>query len=148
VKKVVSLGLLSMLFFLFYPSFALGGEVQIGIRVILASHKGKGVDTGLQDIQEKLSTLFNYSSYRLLQERSFLLAQGQVGQLPLTKKKDLRIRLIQEQEGTVEIAVEILREGRVIFKTKAKLKKGGTFLIGGPRHKEGVLILAISAQGP
>lgn len=48
----------------------------------------------------------------------------------------------------MDIAVEILRERKVIFKTKAKLKKGGTFLIGGPRYEEGVLILAISAQGP
>jgi hypothetical protein len=42
--------------------------------------------------------------------------------------------------------VEILRGGKSIFKTTAKLKKGGTLLIGGPKHDDGVLILAIAAQ--
>lgn len=148
MKKVVFLSLLSMLSFLSCPSFALGGEVRIGVRVVLASHKGRGVHPSLHDIQKKLSNLFNYSSYQLLKERSFILARGQTGQLPLAGKKELRIRILQEGREAVDIAVEILRERKGIFKTKAKLKKGGTFLIGGPRHEEGVLILAISAQGP
>ncbi len=146
MRRTISLIVLGVLLFLLPPLVAQGREMQIGVRVILASHQGKGVDASLQNIQRKLSNLFNYSSYRLLQEHSFLLAQDQTGQLPLTEKKELRVRLLQEQGGTVEIDVEILREGKGIFKTKAKLKKGGILLIGGPRHKEGVLILAISAQ--
>jgi hypothetical protein len=146
VKKLLSLGVLSTFVIVSFASFAVGEEVGIGIRVILASHQAKGIDARLQDIQKNLGTLFNYSSYRLLQERSFLLAQGQVDQLPLAGKKELHIKLLQEQGGTAEIAVEILRGGRGIFKTTAKLKKGGTLLIGGPKHEEGVLILAISAQ--
>jgi hypothetical protein len=146
VKKLLLLGLLSTFFIVSFASFAMGEEAGIGIRVILASHQVKGIDARLQDIQKNLGALFNYSSYQLLQERSFLLAQGQVDQLPLAGKKELLIKLLQEQGGTAEIAVEILRAGRSIFKTTAKLKKGGTLLIGGPKHEDGVLILAISAQ--
>jgi hypothetical protein len=129
-----------------FASFAWGEEVGVGIRVILASHQAKGIDARLQDIQKNLGALFNYSSYQLLQEHSFLLSEGQTDQLPLTDNKELHIQLIQEQGGTAEIAVEILRGGKEIFKTTAKLKKGGTLLIGGPKHEDGVLILAISAQ--
>jgi hypothetical protein len=117
-----------------FASFAWGGEVGVGIRVILASHQVKGIDARLQDIQKNLGALFNYSSYQLLQEHSFLLSEGQTDQLPLTDNKELHIQLIQEQGGTAEIAVEILRGGK------------GTLLIGGPKHEDGVLILAISAQ--
>ena len=148
MKKLVFWLLLSTFAIVSFASFALGEEVGIGIRVILASHQVKGIDARLQDIQKNLGALFNYSSYQLLQERSFLLAQDQVDQLPLADNKELHIQLIQEQGGTAEIAVEILRAGRGIFKTTAKLKKGGTLLIGGPKHEDGVLILAISAQGP
>jgi hypothetical protein len=146
VKKSIARVLLSMFCMVSFASFAVGAEVGVGIRVILASHQAKGIDARLQDIQKNLGALFNYSSYQLLQERSFLLAQGQVDQLPLADKKELHITLLQEQGGTAEIAVEILRAGRGIFKTTAKLKKGGTLLIGGPKHEEGVLILAIAAQ--
>jgi hypothetical protein len=147
VKKLLLLGLLSTFFIVSVSSFALvGEEVGIGIRVILASHQAKGIDARLQDIQKNLGALFNYSSYQLLQERYLLLAEGQVNKLPLANNKELHIKLIQAQGGTAEIAVEILRSGRGIFKTTAKLKKGGTLLIGGPKHEDGVLILAISAQ--
>lgn len=148
MKRLFFLGCLSMLLFLQCPPFVLGAEVGIGVRVILASHQGETIDTRLQDIQANLGNLFNYSSYQLLQERSFLLTQGQSGQLPLAGNKDLLIKLLQEQGGTSELAVEILQSGKGIFKTTVKLKKGGTLLIGGPKHEEGVLILAISAQGP
>lgn len=145
MKKLFFLGLLSAFFIVSFSTVALGEEVGIGVRVILASHEGKAIDARLRDIQKNLDTL-NYSSYRLLQERSFLLAQGQSGQLPLAGNKELHIELLQEQGGTAEIAVEILQGGKGIFKTTAKLKKGGTLLIGGPKHEEGVLILAIAAQ--
>ena len=146
MKKSVSWIIVSMFCVVFFTSFAWGAEVGVGIRVILASHQAKGIDARLQDIQKNLGTLFNYSSYQLLQERSFLLSEGQTDQLPLADNKELHIKLIQEQGGVAEIAVEILRGGRNIFKTTAKLKKGGTLLIGGPKHEDGVLILAISAQ--
>jgi hypothetical protein len=146
VKKSIAWVLLSMLCVLSFTAFAWGGEVGVGIRVILASHQAKGIDARLQDIQKNLGTLFNYSSYQLLQERSLLLSEGETDQLPLADNKELQIKLILEQGGTAEIAVEILRAGRGIFKTTAKLKKGGTLLIGGPKHEDGVLILAIAAQ--
>ena len=146
MKKSLSWFFFSMLCVVFFASFAAGKEVGVEIRVILASHQAKGIDARLQDIQKNLGTLFNYSSYRLLQERSFLLSKGQIDQLPLADNKELYIQLIQEQGGIAEIGVEILRAGRGIFKTTAKLKKGGTLLIGGPKHEDGVLILAISAQ--
>jgi len=124
MKKLAFFALVGLFSLLPYPSLAHGEEVRIGVRVVLASHKGSGVDNGLQDIQRKLNDLFNYSSYRLLQERSFFLTQGQVEQLPLTKGRDLRLKLLRERKGSVEIIVKILREGKEIFKTKAKLKKG------------------------
>jgi len=147
VKKLLVLGIVSTVSIALLSSVALGEEVGIGVRVILASHQEKALDARLQDIQKNLDTL-NYSSYQLLQERSFRLAQGQSGQLPLAGNKELHVKLLQEQGGTAEIAVEILQGGKGIFKTTAKLKKGGTLLIGGPKHEEGVLILAIAAQAP
>jgi len=147
VKKLLIVGIVGTLFIATLSSVALGKEVGIGVRVILASHEEKAMDTRLQDIQKNLDTL-NYSSYQLLQERSFLLAQGQSGQLPLAGNKELYVKLLHEEGGTAEIAVEILQGGKGIFKTTAKLKEGGTLLIGGPKYEEGVLILAIAAQKP
>lgn len=147
MKRVVLLGLVITGLLLSYPLFVMGGEVQIGVRVILASHKGRGVDVSLQDIQKTLSQMFNYSSYRLLQGHSLLLAQDQTSRLTLTEDKELLVRYLQEQGGAVEIAVEILQAKKGIFRTKVKLKKGGALLIGGPKHEEGVLILAIAAHG-
>jgi hypothetical protein len=151
VKRLVSLSILSTLFLFSYQPFAFSGEVRIGVRVILASHKGTGVDASLQDIEKKLVDQLKYSSYRLLQEGSFLLAEGQTDQLPVTQKKELRIRFVQERRGSVEIDVEILKEGKEIFKSTNHIPlKGVPLVITVPRHEEEDerLFLAISAQGP
>ena len=140
MKKLASLCLVSILLIVSFASIALAAEVGIGIRVISASHQDTGIDARLQDIQRKLGEL-KYSSYQLLQERSFLLAEGEVAQLPLPGNKELRVKLLQEQRGAAEIAVEILRTEK---KARATLKKGGTLLIV---VEEEDIIIAISAQG-
>jgi hypothetical protein len=141
VKKVFFLGLLSTFLIISFSAIVLGEEVGIGIRVILASYEGKNIDARLEDIQKKLGTL-KYSSYRLLQERSFLLAEGEVAQFPLPGKKEVRVKLLEQRGEAAEIAVEILRTGK---KAKATLKKGGTLLIV---VEDDDVIVAISAQGP
>ena len=141
MKKLFFMGLLSTFLIISLPTIVLGGKVGIGIRVILASYEGKDIDARLQDIQKNLGTL-KYSSYRLLQERSFLLAEGELAQLPLPGKKEVRVKLVEERGETAEIAVEILRTEK---KAKATLKKGGTLLIV---VEDDDVIVAISAQSP
>ena len=141
MKNVFFLGLVSIFLVVSFTTVALGEEMGIGIRVILASHEGNDIDARLEDIQKQLSTL-KYSSYRLQQERSFLLAEGEVAQLSLLGKKEVRVKLLKAHGGTAEIAVEILRTEK---KATATLKKGGTLLIV---VEDDDVILAISAQGP
>lgn len=148
MKRVSFLALLGMLFFLYLTLPAYGEEIKINVKVILASNQGKVADKDLHDIQKKLKNLFKYSSYQLLKKQSLLIAKGKSGQIPLTEKKALHIKFLNEAGKSVEIAVEILEKGKKIFKTKAKIQKKKTLLIGGPKYKEGVLIMAISVQAP
>lgn len=141
MKKVFFLGLLSTFLIVSFSTIVLGEEVGIRIRVIRASYEGKNIDAGLQDIQKKLGTL-KYSAYRLLQERSFLLTEGEVAQLPLPGEKEVRVKLLEQRGAAAEIAVEILRTEK---KAKATLKKGGTLLIV---VEDDDVIVAISSQSP
>ena len=141
MKNVFFLGLVSIFLVVSFTTVALGEEMGIGIRIILASHEGNDIDARLEDIQKQLGTL-KYSSYRLQQERSFLLPEGEVAQLPLSGKKEVRVKLLKAHGETAEIAVEILRTEK---KAKATLKKGGTLLIV---VEDDDVIVAISAQGP
>ena len=55
MKKLFFLGLLSVFFIASFSTVALGEEVEIGIRVILASYEGTDIDARLEDIQKKLA---------------------------------------------------------------------------------------------
>jgi hypothetical protein len=143
VKNLFFLGFVAIFLIVFFSTVAFGEEVGIGIRVILASHEGNEIDARLEDIQKQLGTL-KYSSYRLQQERSFLLAEGEIAQLPLPGKKEVRVKLLKTHGGTAEIAVEILRTEKKA--TTATLTKGGGTLLIVVENDD--VILAISAQGP
>lgn len=50
------------------------------------------------------------------------------------------------QPNLAEIRVRIRRDGADLLNTQIRLSPGRTVLIGGPKHGEGVVILALSAN--
>jgi hypothetical protein len=53
---------------------------------------------------------------------------------------------MQQQKKEAEYQIRILRQGSEILNTKVRLSPGRTVLIGGPKHGQGSIILAVSAR--
>jgi hypothetical protein len=120
-----------------------GVEVHIG--AVVASNSGQEFDQRLASMQRQFNALFAYSSYRLVKEQRQQVAWGErvvfdipggryVVVIPKEFKKDRVLMKVMLIEGT-----------RPIVDTVLSLRDHATFLVGGPREHNGVLILTIGA---
>ena len=122
------------------------GQVQTRLRIIEASNVGSSIDPALRDVHGQLGSLFNFTSYRLLKDESLSLVSNRPSEINAHQGVSLEIALTQQKKNEAEYQIRILRQGSEILNTKVRLSPGRTVLIGGPKHGQGSIILAISAR--
>jgi len=143
MRRTVLLFLFALTYSLFSASLVFA-QVQTRIRVIEASNVGSSIDSSLRDVHGQLGSLFSFSSYRLLKDETVTLSPNQPISVPVHPGRSLEVTLIKQQRDTAEVRVKIKREGTDILNTLVRLSPGRTVSIGGPKHGEGVIIIALS----
>ena len=122
------------------------GQVQTRLRIIEASNVGSSIDPALRDVHDELGSLFNFTSYKLLRDESLSLTPNRPSEINAHQGVSLEITLTNQQKKKAVYQIRILRQGSEILDTKVRLSPGKTVLIGGPKHGQGSIILAISAR--
>lgn len=138
--------LIPLIIFLILIDSPCFSEVSTRLRVIQASNIGSMVDASLRDIHSQLGTLFNFTSYRLLRDNTLNLSPHKSAIIPIDQGRSIEITLMEKGRNTVNLRVRIIGGKADILNTLIRLSSGRTVIIGGPRHGEGVAILAISAN--
>jgi hypothetical protein len=118
--------------------------VRVKIGTILASNQSDEFDPRLDAMKNQLKVM-KYRSYRLLREdiqnvpwqgnASFEIPGG-------------RLLIVTPQEfrnKQLSLKVRLQHGDKPVVDTTVRLKDGGNFLLGGPPHEGGVLVLSISA---
>jgi len=119
--------------------------VQITIGVIHASAEGNYFDPKLERLKNQLVKVFNYRSYRLLKEDT------KTGQWQAPTIFDIpggRVLTVTPQElrdNQISLKIKLVGGEKPLVDTQVTLANRGNFLLGGPSHEKGVLILSISA---
>ena len=135
-----------VLMILLFSTSTVFAEVQTRVRIIEASNVGSSIDPSLRDVHDQLGTLFNFTSYRLLRDLDLHLVGNRPVEVPVHRGRSMEVTLSGEYRKTVELRIRIKRDGMNILDTQVRLSQGRTVLIGGPKHGEGVIILALSAR--
>jgi len=120
--------------------------VSVDVGTVYASNEGSSVDPALNHIRGKLQSMFNYSSYKMLDRKRRSLALGETGDYELPGRRTMHISPLPAKENKVRLSVNIREGGKNLLSTTIGLSRGGMVLVGGPTHEAGVLILIISAD--
>lgn len=146
--KTASLALsLLLVLAMFLPVAALAGPtVSIEVAIAHASHEGKSIDPALSKLKSKLQSMFNYSSYKMLDRQKRSLGVGETGEIPLPGNRILKATPASIEGSKIKLDVQILEGGKNKLTTALGLNRGGMVLVGGPTYQNGVLILVISAE--
>ena len=120
-----------------------GVEVLIG--VVLASNSGQEFDQRLASMQRQFNALFAYSSYRLVKEQRQQVAWGERVAFDIPGGRYMVVIPKEFKNDRVLMKVMLIEGTRPIIDTALSLRDHATFLVGGPRERNGVLILSIGA---
>jgi hypothetical protein len=116
--------------------------VQVKIGTILASNQSDEVDPRLAPIQNQFKA-FKYRSYRLMKEESQTVPWGGTATFDIPGGRTLVVSPQELREKQISLKVKL--EGGEKLDTTVRLQNKGNFILGGPPHEGGVLILSISA---
>ncbi len=120
--------------------------VSIDVGVVVASNDGTTMDPALSSIRNKLQSMFNYTSYRMVDRLKRSLNVNETGDFGLPGHRSMRVTPVPAKGKKVRLAVQIMEGERNLLTTTLGLTRGGMVLVGGPSYQKGVLILIISAE--
>jgi hypothetical protein len=147
-RIVAAIGTLSMCAALCVPETraqeSTGVELRIG--AVFASNTEQSFDQRLATMRRQFDTLFPYTSYRLIKEELRTVAWGRQAGFDLPGGRYLLVIPREYKDGRVSMKLMLVEGSKPLFDTVVGLRNQGTFLIGGPRHQDGVLIIAIGAD--
>jgi len=120
--------------------------VTVDVGVVVASNEGDTMDPALTPIRNQLHSMFNYTSYRLVERLKRTLSVGETGDFGLPGNRSMRVTPVPAKGNKVRLAVQMMEAERNLLTTTLGLTRGGMVLVGGPPYQKGVLILIISAE--
>jgi hypothetical protein len=119
-------------------------SVQITIKTISASKQGNEFDARLAPLEKQLKAL-NYRSYRLLKEETQTARWQGNANFEIPGGRVLTVRPQEVTNNQLGLRVQLKQGDKPQLETTVRLINGGNFILGGPPHEGGVLVLSISA---
>ncbi len=149
LKKLPSLVLLFSLFPVSSGGWGGAAEknpqsVQVTIRTILAGNKADEFDVKLKGMEQQLKAL-KYRSYRSLKDESKVVAWQGTQSFDIPGGRTLTVTPQEFQDNRIAVKVRLTEGEKPVVDTTVKIPNKGNFILGGPAHEGGVLVLSISA---
>lgn len=141
-----AIAVLAILFAAPAASAAPPGSVTVDVGVVIASNEGNSIDPGLAGLRAKLQSMFNYTSYKMLDRKRHTYPVGETAVFKLPGGRSMRVTPVPAPPKKVRLDVRIAEDGRNVLTTTLGLSRGGMVLVGGPPYQSGVMILLISAE--
>lgn len=147
MRLTLALSACALLLLPFLAAPAFSAPVTLDIGVVLASNDGKEIDPALSEIKGKLSQMFKYTAYKLLDRQKKSAEPGQAVEMALPGNRTLKlVPEAPDAKGKEKVALQIHEGAKSLLSTSLVLSKGGMVLVGGPKHQNGELILFIIAE--
>jgi len=119
--------------------------VQIKIGTIQATNQAECLDAQLAKMKQQLEVV-KYRCYRLMREDTKKGAWQANTAFEIVGGRSLIVMPYEFRNNRISLKVRLLEGEKPIVDTTVRFPNKGNFLLGGPAHEGGVLILSISAS--
>ena len=119
--------------------------VQLIIGTILASNESEDFDSKLSKMKNQLEVI-KYRSYRLIKEESQKVPWLGNAAFEIPGGRTLTVVPQEYRNNRLALKVRLQDGEKPLLDTTVRIRNRGNFLLGGPAHEGGVLILSISGM--
>lgn len=119
-------------------------NVRVSIGTILASNQSDEFDAKLKGMEGQLKVL-KYRSYRLLKSESQTVPWRGEKVFEIPGGRSLTVMPEDFKDNRVSVKVRLTQGQKPVLDTTVRIPNKGNFILGGPPHEGGALVLSISA---
>ena len=123
-----------------------GPTIHLSVKTILASKESGPTDPNLERLTDEFQSVLKHTSYRLLSRDNLTLNQRKSGRISLPGGRSMTITSKGISGNRVTLQVEIFKGNKQIFQTVVRLLNDSEVTVGGPKHKDGNLLINIFAS--
>jgi len=122
------------------------GKVDLRVMVVYATEQHHNVDPRLEKLTRYLSHL-RFTGYELLDSYNVPLAPHASQTFEITDNRKVTVELLSKDDTRVRMRVQITAgKGGKLLDTTMSVNRNGTVIVAGPRYKDGVLVLPLTAR--
>jgi hypothetical protein len=127
-------------------SEARAAKVQVRFMVVHATSAHSKVDPRLKDLTRYFSSL-KYTGYEVLQTESLALGGKGKESFTMDGGRKVNVELLEKDEKRVKMRVEMYNaQSSKLLDTTLSVARDGTFILAGPKYKDGILVLPVTAS--
>ena len=120
-------------------------EVQIALWTVHASNKHQTMDARLKRIAKHLGNL-KFSGFDLLAKQGAALKVKAKTTFNIVGKRSVEITVLSRDEKRARVRVAVMGANGKLLDTTVSIRRNGFFMVAGPAHKGGILVLPIFAR--
>jgi hypothetical protein len=132
------------------------GKVKLKVLVVKAStvsEKGADGKPASPQVDPELEPLLEYfnnykfNSFVLVDTKPISLADGDNKKFVIVGGRKITVKLLSHDDNKAKMKVLIEgAKGRILLDTTISVNRNGTFIVAGPKFRDGILVLPISAS--
>lgn len=121
-------------------------KVTVGMMVVHATDAHSDVDSRLRNLTRYLSHM-RFTGYELLGTHQAALAPGGSQSFSIQGNREMTITLLSKDDKQVRLRVQITAgRGSKLVDTTLSINRNGTFIVAGPKYRDGILVLPLTAR--
>lgn len=119
--------------------------MSVEVEVIYATNAESGIDPALSRLAQSFAS-FRYSAYRRVGGQMMRLTESTPATMSLPGDRRLELLPRRLSDEAADLRVSVFEGGRKLVASDVRLARGGQpVIVGGFKHRDGVLFLAIQA---
>ena len=121
------------------------GKVNIEVMVVHASNAHNRVDPALQPVMQHLR-FTNFKGFKMLSKEESGIGPSQDHTYSVAGGRRLKVRLLERDAKRAKIRIEMFNAKNKILDTTVSIHRNKSFMVAGPKHEGGVLVLPLTAR--
>ena len=123
----------------------LSDVVQLRVWSVHATKAGDAMAGELQKMAKHLEAL-NYGSFVLLRKDGASIPLKATRKIDIAGNRTVRVTVLDRNPDRARVRVQIGDGGQIVLDTTVAIRRNGFFIVAGPKHDGGILVLPIFAR--
>lgn len=120
-------------------------KVTVEVMVVQATNKHSKVDDELRPVMQSLRHL-RFTGFTVLSTNKLVIGERSDGSINVVGGRRLKVDLLEVDDTQAKLRFQLMKGDKKVMDTTVSIRRNRTFIVAGPKHDDGVLILPLTVR--